>query len=113
MGTTSFNGTPMNLTLRKEDRRAVDLLLDRSVKASGKGHGDGQSQPVYATADTSLGERVVRAHQLLQLLDWMPTPDPAADLVERTIRLVEEAARRPGAINPPLPNFLGSQRPVV
>ena len=99
----------MNLTLREEDRRAVDLLLDRSAIATG--HRDGPSS-VYATADPSLGERVARAQQLLQLLDSLPAPEPSGDLVARTVRFVENA-RTQGNVRSPLPNLLGSQRPVA
>jgi hypothetical protein len=100
----------MNLTLREEDRRAIDLLLDRSAMASGKG--DDNGAPVYATADPSLGERVARAQQLLQLLDWLPAPEPSSDLAARTLRLVDDA-RAHGSVRSPLPHLLGSQRPVA
>jgi len=101
----------MNLTLREEDRRAVDLLLDRSAMASGNGD-DNAAPSVYATADPSLGERVARAQQVLQLLDWLPAPEPSSDLVARTMRFVDDA-RAHGKVRSPLPNLLGSQRPVA
>ena len=110
MGITSSHGTGMNFTLSEEDRRAVDLLLDRSAMAS-SADGDGAAS-VYATADPSLGERVARAQKLLQLLDWLPAPEPSADLVARTVNYVEEAHRH-GAVRSQLPNLLGSQRPVA
>lgn len=95
----------MNVTLRKEDRRAVDLLLDRSVKAA-KGHA------VYASADPTLGERISHAHRLLRLLDLLPDGDPPTDLVSKTVRYVEASSGQPAGIRPQFP-MLGNlqQRP--
>jgi len=98
----------MNLTLREEDRRAVDLLLDRGLKAAGNGNG----QTVYATADPTLGQRVSRAQQLLQLLEWLPESEPPVDLVGRTLQLVDQSAHR-GAMRNELPNLVANQRPVA
>lgn len=100
----------MNLTLREEDRHAIDLLLNRSAIASSDGSG---AASAYATADPSLGERVARAQQLLQLLDWLPAPEPSSDLVAKTIRFVDEAQMHGANVRSPLPNLLGSQRPVA
>lgn len=99
----------MNLMLGEDDRRAIDLLLDRSAVASG--HGNGSS--VYATADPSLGERVARAHQLLQMLDWLAAPEPSSDLVSRTVHYVQDAGRPGAEVRHPLPNVYGTQRPVA
>ncbi|HXE53877.1 MAG TPA: hypothetical protein VN541_12720 [Tepidisphaeraceae bacterium] len=98
----------MNLTLLEEDRRAVDLLLDRTPRA---GDGDG-GQPLFASADPSIGQRVARAQQLLQLLEVLPQNDPPADLVGRTLRMVEQAGPAHGMIGPDLPSFAGS-RPMA
>lgn len=102
----------MNLTLREEDRRAVDLLLDRGAQAVGNGNGGGHGKPVYASADPSLGERAARVQQLLQLLESLPDVEPSADLAARTIRTAEESART-GTIRTLVPNLLGGQRPVA
>ena len=107
-GDRRISGLCMNLTLRDEDRRAVDLILDRSPKAAGNGSG----QTVYATADPSLGHRVSQAQRLLQLLEWLPEGEPPADLVGRTLRRVEQLAHR-AAIEDSLPNAVAGQRPVA
>ena len=64
---------------------------------------------MYAAADPSLGERVARAQRLLQLLEWLPDAEPPADLVNKTLRLVEQPARKAE----PLPSLLSGQRPVA
>lgn len=97
----------MNVTLREEDRRAVDLILDQGVKAAAA---DGVGS-VYTTADVSLGQRVARAQQLLHLLDNWPAAEPPVDLASRTVRLVYEARITGAAVRSPLPTLLGSQRP--
>lgn len=102
----------MNLTLREEDRRAVDLLLDRSAQAIGDGNGAGRGKPVYATADPSLAERLARIQQLLQLLDRLPVAEPSPDLAMRTIQAIQDSART-GTIPAQVPNLLGGQRPIA
>jgi hypothetical protein len=97
----------MNVTLREEDRRAVDLILDQGVQAAAA---DGIGS-VYATADASLGQRVARAQEMLHLLDYWPAAEPPVDLASRTVRLVYEARTSGAAVRSPLPNLLGSQRP--
>ena len=103
-----ISGLCMNLTLREEDRRAVDLILDRSPKAAGTGSG----QTVYATADPSLGQRVSQAQRLLQLLEWLPQGEPPADLVGRTVQFVEQSAHR-GPIDNSLSSVAADQRPMA
>ena len=99
----------MNLTLAKEDRRAIDLLLDRSARASG--NGNSKNHMVYASADPTLGQRISQAHRLLQLLDLFPAADPPADLVDRTLRYVEEFSAQPVGMRHPFPNLFSSHRP--
>lgn len=106
----------MNVTLAKEDRRAVDLLLDRGARAAGNagnGNGNGKGHAVFASADASLGERVARAQRLLQLLELMPGGEPPADLTARTLRFVEQqSTNRPGAMRPEIPQLIdNAQRP--
>lgn len=103
-----------DLNLSKEDRRAVDLLLDRSARAAAGngGNGNGKGHTVYASADPALGQRIGRAQRLLQLLDMMPAGDPPANLVPRTLRFVEQFADRPAALRPPqVPHLINTQRP--
>ncbi len=102
----------MDLTLREEDRRAVDLILDRAATVGGNGNGGNGGSTGFAAADASLGERVARVHKLVHLLDAMPQFDPPADLVERTLRLVESASGMPAA-ELHVPDMLAAQRPVV
>ena len=106
----------MNLTLREEDRRAVDLLLDRTSRAAAAaaaGDGDGgSSRVVYAAADPSLGERVARAQKLLAMLDLLPAADPPEDLVGRTMTQVERA-QAPVGMGARVPNLVASHRPIV
>jgi hypothetical protein len=99
----------MNLTLGKEDRRAVDLLLDRSARAQGTGNGKGHA--VYASADPTLGHRISQAHRLLQLLELLPGTEPPVDLVARTVRYVEEYSHRPAALRGAMPFLSNTQRP--
>lgn len=76
----------MKFQLRAEDRRAVDLILDRAAGAR-EGHA------VYAAADPSLSERVARAQRLLNLLNVLPEPELPPGLVGRTMRLIERTAQ--------------------
>ena len=98
----------MNVKLRNEDQRAVDLILDRTVKAAG--NGNGAHHPVYASTDASIAERIGHAQRLLDLLEWMPNSDPPPDLAARTLRFIEHSAHHP-TTTPSLPQLIDSQRP--
>jgi hypothetical protein len=103
-----------DVTLSRDDRRAVDLLLDRSARAAGNGgNGSGKGHTVYASTDATLGQRIARTQRLLQLLELLPAGDPPADLLPRTLRYVEQFADRPAAaMRPPqVPHLIDSQRP--
>ncbi|SRR6266446_3831963 len=102
----------MNLTLREEDRQAVDLLLDGAAAVVGNGNANG-GQVVYAVTDASLGERVARTQKLVQLLAVLPQEEPPADLVERTLRFVEDTGSRRHSAAPQIPNLLDTQRPLA
>jgi hypothetical protein len=78
----------MNLTLRKEDRQAVDLLLDRVSQMPASSAG----QSTYATPNPELGSRVAQAQNLLHMLDLMPGLEPPDDLVSRTLRFVQQSS---------------------
>jgi hypothetical protein len=86
----------MNLTLGQDDRRAVDLLLDRAAKLGA----NGAVQTVFASADPVLGNRIARAQRLLGLLELMPPEDPPQDLVSRTLRRIDREAAHPSAMRP-------------
>jgi hypothetical protein len=83
-------GDAMKVKLREEDRRALDLLLDRSPTAAGKTAGT----PVYAAVDGHIRERVVHIEKVLNILDVLPAGDPPRDLLARTLQFVEQPARR-------------------
>ncbi|HEY8749673.1 MAG TPA: hypothetical protein VIM11_16940 [Tepidisphaeraceae bacterium] len=100
----------MNLTLREEDRRAVDLLLDGAATAEAAQNGGAVS---FAVTDASLGERVARTYKLVHLLEALPSLDPPADLLERTLKFVENAPVRPSATEGDISGLLSAQRPIV
>lgn len=73
----------MTPTLREEDRRALDLLLDRGPAASAQADGGA----LYAgPAGQVSQERVRSAEKVLHLLDLLPDAEPPQDLVARTLR---------------------------
>ena len=73
----------MKLTLGQDDRRAVDLLLDRTASVTGNGNG----HSMYAGAESAIGERIAGAQRLLRLLELMPQVEPPQDLVSRTFAI--------------------------
>src|SRR5688500_12708018 len=73
----------MTKRLGDSDRRAVDLLLDRSMGAV-----DGNGRFVaHAHPGTEPGIQSVQ--RVLSLLDLMPADEPSADLVTRTLARIE------------------------
>ena len=94
----------MSAKLSREDRQAVDLLLDRGAAA-------GAGATVFASAAPMTGERVARVQKLLHLLDAMPQTEPPQELVGRTLRFIDEAAAQP--VGRPMPNLINAHRPVV
>ncbi len=107
----------MDLTLREDDRRAVDLILDRAVAVGGNGNGAGNGggnggNAGFAVADPSMGERVARVHKLVHLLDALPQIEPPVGLVERTLQFVESASTRTSP-EIHIPDMLAAQRPIV
>src|SRR5687767_11991928 len=84
----------MLMRLSDEDGRAVDLLLDRPV-TEGDGNGNGGSHYVAtaaAAADIQVQGRITAASRVIQLLDNLDAPAPSPDLVQRTLRKIEEIA---------------------
>jgi hypothetical protein len=73
----------MNVTLKKEDAAALDLLLDRSRAAAGAG-------PRFAAATVSR-DRLQSAEKVLGLLQLLPDAEPPEDLISRTLRRVDQA----------------------
>jgi len=78
----------MNVTLRDEDALAVDLLLDSSAAS----RADGRVGPAVfvSPADGVSSERVQGAEKVLSLLRWLPSEEPAGDLMARTMRRVAD-----------------------
>lgn len=77
----------MKLKMRDDDRRAIDILLDRTAVAAGKAHG----VPIYAAADGLLRERVARVEKVLGMLDNMMDSEPPRNLVVATLRFIEHS----------------------
>jgi len=78
----------MKPKLKDEDRRALDLLLDRSPTAAGR------TAPVFAAADAGVRERLPRVQKVLHLLDALPVEEPSQDLVARTMEFIENPMRQ-------------------
>jgi hypothetical protein len=77
----------MKLKLTPEDRTAIDLLLDRTATASSQNaHGYTTGAPV---------ENVEAVRKVLQLLETLPASEPAANLVNRTMARINQAAPAP------------------
>ena len=108
----------MDLTLREEDRRAVDLILDGAASVGGAGNGggirggNGGSSTGFAVADPAISERVARVHKLVNLLNAMPQIDPPADLVERTLAFVDRTSNRTRT-DLHVPDLISADRPIV
>ena len=81
--------------LGKEDRRAVDLLLER---ADGVGSSTPAVEQLFAApVQANFERRLDAVENILTLLELMPAPEPSADLVSRTMRRIEEAEAEPRA----------------
>ena len=93
----------MSLNLRDEDRRAVDLLLDRSPAAAATSHnGNGDAGGTVFAQPGVAQERLNRAERMLRMLDMLPAVDPPQDLVARTMRRLDETAASPMNVEPPI-----------
>ena len=107
----------MNVRLRDEDRRAVDLLLDRAATGSGvhpigagngngNGHGNGHSGTAFTAVDSGVQARLPGVQSVLQVLDMMPAEEPPQDLLGRTLRRLEsEIANHPSTLRAPQPSL--------
>lgn len=100
----------MKNKLRDEDRRALDLLLDRGPTAA-----SAKAGVQYAAADMGVRERLPRVQKVLQLLDAMPAIDPPKGLVERTMEFIENPAtqRRASRAARELTPAIGAQPPMA
>jgi hypothetical protein len=104
----------MTLRLRDEDRRAVDLLLDRAATGSGvhpAGAGNGNGNYAHHGHGASFSQvsgdvqsRLPAVQKVLQVLDMMPAEEPPQDLLGRTLRRVEaDRATHPSTLRAPQP----------
>src|SRR5436190_7444857 len=102
----------MTVRLRDEDRRAVDLLLDRAAAgqgvrapAAGNGHGSGNGNASHAAGFAPVGGEghggLPGVQKVLAMLEMLPAEDPPQDLMARTLTRVDaELARHPSALRP-------------
>jgi hypothetical protein len=101
----------MSSRLRDEDRRAVDLLLDRAASgsAAGNGHGSHSGRHLAAAFTPVSGDvqtRLPAVQKVLQILDMLPAEEPPQDLLNRTLRRVDaETAKHPSTLRPPHPTL--------
>ena len=113
----------MTARLRDEDRRAVDLLLDRAASGTGaqiamhpagagngktNGNGNGQAHLAAGASFTpvhgDVQARLPGVQKLLQMLDMLPAEEPPQDLLSRTLRRVDsEMANHPSVLRAPQP----------
>jgi hypothetical protein len=86
-------GAIMSLMLKDEDRRALDLLLDRGTAAN-----SGAAMQ-FSTVDPAVQQRVAGVQKVLGMLDLMPDEEPALDLAARTLGLIDSSfADHPAAL---------------
>lgn len=67
--------------LSPEDRRAVDLVLDRESMGS---------SAFYAAVNNGMGKRMQAVENLLHKLDALPAQDPAPNLTARVMERIAE-----------------------
>lgn len=100
----------MNLKFREEDRRAIDLLLDRTAVVTG----EGARMSAYAATDGLLRQSVASVEKVLSLLDNMPSTDPPRQLLNRTLRYVKDGSGRDVTIHRNIASdIFGSHPPVA
>jgi len=99
--------------LRHEDSRAVDLLLDRAGNAErGNGGAVAAGSLNVRNGKSQMKSRLNAAERVLRVLDYLPTAEPSADLVQRTLRRIEQAPIAPAMIPGAHPEtFTGGSRP--
>lgn len=96
--TALLYGDFMNKRLITEDRHAVDLLLSRPEPNSAKP----LVEMVFARPmKSSFESRLNAVEKVLSLLDNLPAPEPAADLVARTMDRITTAQLEPTAAHRP------------
>jgi hypothetical protein len=97
----------MTVRLRDEDRRAIDLLLDRAatgsgVHSNGAGNGNSHHGASFTAVSGDIQTRLPGIQKVLQVLDMLPAEEPPQDLVGRTLRRVDaERANHPSTLRAP------------
>jgi hypothetical protein len=88
----------VNVKLSDDDRRAIDLLLDRSPAATAGRDGrplhsvQGMSAATYLPHASPISSDSLQAVQdVMGLLSLMPDEDPPAGLVQRTLDLIDRS----------------------
>ena len=89
----------MSSNLNNDDRRALDLLLDRTSAVSSSGAA-GYASPGVDPA------RVAGAERVLKLLSLLPAEEPSPNLLEQTLRRIGEA---PSQFMPGMTGIAGQQ----
>lgn len=78
------------MKLTDEDARAVDFILDADpVPATSAGVQMARAATAQVTDE--LRSRVEAVRKLLSALDHLPTEEPPADLVSRTLSLIQKS----------------------
>ena len=95
----------MTKRLGEEDRRAIDLLLDRAAASTagnghsrGNGHSNGDGNGGHRAGYTMTHgvvaqNRVDAAERVLSLLDNLPADEPSEDLLFRTLKRIDSTGR--------------------
>lgn len=92
-------------TLREEDRRAVDLLLDHAARSSA-GKATGNSSHGFSPANGMAAGQLSGVQAVLNVLDILPGEEPPPDLAARTLRRIDAESSRqdPGVLRAPQPD---------
>jgi hypothetical protein len=77
----------MSIRLYPEDCHAIDLLLDQGIRAEGGNKGRSLTSSTSSVAQ----DRVAAIQSVLGLLEFMPAPPPPANLIKKTLALIESA----------------------
>lgn len=80
----------MKLRLSELDRQAVDLLLDRSPSV--EGNGATLPPPVVRPAGVDMNQNLQNVSAVFSLLSQLPSEDPPLDLVQRTLKRIDDAS---------------------
>ncbi|HWE02651.1 MAG TPA: hypothetical protein VG326_09600 [Tepidisphaeraceae bacterium] len=97
------------MKIRDQDRRAIDLLLDRTASATAPA----SNAPAYAATDGQLRQSVACIEKVLSLLELMPAQEPPRLLLNRTLSHIKQESGRDVTIPKNFTDVFGSHRPVA